>query len=166
MACPVVAEGERDCRSRPHANFFTELHRVVVVGARLAAVEPARASSPDHPSRSPTMNPRHLVAITLASAFIGALATPAMAQADTPRVDQAQARQQARIAQGAASGALTGRELRRLECQQHAINHAERRAKADGVVTRNERRRLAHAQQHASHDIHRQKHDAQTAPGN
>jgi hypothetical protein len=111
------------------------------------------------------MNARHLFALAVASAVIGAFATSAMAQTETPRVDQKQANQQARIAQGAASGALTGRELRRLEREQHAINKAEQHAKADGTVTAKERHRLAHAQRHASRDIYRQKHDAQTAPG-
>lgn len=93
------------------------------------------------------------------------LSTAVMAQAnpttETPRVDARQAHQEARIAQGAASGALTAREQHRLRRQQNAIAHGEAHAKADGNVTRAERRALHHAQRHASHNIARQKHDAQ-----
>ena len=110
-----------------------------------------------------TMNFRALISASLLSA----IAVSAFAQTETPRVDQREAHQQARIAQGAASGALTGRETRRLEREQHAIGKAEARAKADGSVTKQERKRLHHMQNHASRDIARQKHDAQKpAPGN
>ena len=100
-----------------------------------------------------------LVATLLAAASIGAFAqAPA-----TPRIDQREANQQARIANGAASGQLTGKETLRLEKEQAAINKAEAHAKADGTVTRHERKRLHRMQNAASHDIHHQKHDAQTA---
>lgn len=99
------------------------------------------------------------IASTLAVASIGALAqTPA-----TPRADQREANQQARIANGAASGQLTSRETSRLETQQAVVNRAEDRAKADGSVTRHERKRLHRMQHSTSKRIHRQKHDAQTA---
>ena len=101
-----------------------------------------------------------LIASTLAFASIGAFAQAAAA---TPRVDQRQANQQARIANGAASGQLTSRETLRLEKQQAMVNKAEDHAKADGTVTRHERKRLHRMQNTASKRIHRQKHDAQTA---
>lgn len=100
-----------------------------------------------------------LVATLLAAASIGAFAQTAA----TPRVDQREAHQQARIANGAASGQLTGKETVRLEKEQAAINKAEAHAKADGTVTHHERKRLHRMQKAASHDIHHQKHDAQTA---
>ena len=100
-----------------------------------------------------------LVATLLAAASIGAFAQTAA----TPRVDQREANQQARIANGAASGQLTGKETVRLEKEQSAINKAEAHAKADGTVTRHERKRLHRMQNAASKDIHAQKHDAQTA---
>jgi hypothetical protein len=81
----------------------------------------------------------------------------------TPGVDQRQARQERRIDQGIASGALTKREAWRLDRQQARINAAEDNAKSDGRVTKQERRRLHHAQGHASRNIYRQKHDKQTA---
>jgi hypothetical protein len=107
------------------------------------------------------LNPKNsLIATLLAAASIGAFAQTAA----TPRVDQREANQQARIANGAASGELTGKETVRLEKEQAAINKAEAHAKADGKVTHHERKRLHRMQKAASHDIHHQKHDAQTAP--
>lgn len=99
----------------------------------------------------------------LGCAAFGALAQTPTPDAATPKVDARQRHQQARIEQGAASGALTPRETRRLKREQHAIQHAENHAKADGVVTPRERARLHHLQDHASRDIHRQKHDRQRA---
>jgi len=104
-----------------------------------------------------------LAAAALAAAALAAQAQPVPAgAASTPRVDARQARQHARIADGAASGALTPHERRRLHREQQAIRHAEAQAKADGTVTARERRRLEHLQNHASRDIRRQKHDGQT----
>ncbi len=57
-----------------------------------------------------------------------------------PKVDAREAKQQARIA------------------------GAEAKAKSDGTVTTKERRHLARMQDRASANIHKQKHDAQTAP--
>ena len=105
---------------------------------------------------------RTVVATTLAIASIGTFAQAASSPA-TPRVDQREANQQARIAKGAASGQLTAKETNRLEKEQAHINHAEAKAKADGKVTKGEHQRLHHMQNAASKDIHQQKHDAQTA---
>ena len=93
--------------------------------------------------------------LTLASAAAFAQ-TPG---ANTPRVDQREARQQARIAQGAASGSLTAHETQRLEKEQAHIDTAEAKAKADGTVTAKERRRLAAMQDGANRDIRRKKHN-------
>ncbi len=109
------------------------------------------------------MNPRPFIAASLL-AVTTVMAGTAFAQAQTPRVDQREANQSARIAQGAASGALTGREQRRLAHEQRAIQTAEQNAKADGVVTARERRKLHRAQEAASRDIYRQKHDGQSKP--
>ncbi|MEO8806756.1 MAG: hypothetical protein ABI433_11790 [Burkholderiaceae bacterium] len=103
-----------------------------------------------------------LIAAALGLASIGAFAQTTAAPA-TPRVDQREANQQVRIAKGAASGELTGKETVRLEKEQAAINKAEANAKADGTVTKHERKRLHRMQSAASKDIHAQKHDAQTA---
>ena len=108
-----------------------------------------------------------LIASALAIASIGAFAqtvTPPASTPATPRVDQREANQQARIAQGAASGQLTPKETNRLEKEQAVVNKAEANAKADGTVTKHERRRLHRLQDGASRDIHHQKHDAQVVP--
>ena len=108
-----------------------------------------------------------LVASALAIASIGAFAQTAptpVPTLSTPRVDQREANQQARIAQGAASGQLTPKETNRLEKEQAVVNKAEANAKADGTVTKHERKRLHRLQDRASKDIHHQKHDAQVAP--
>ena len=99
-----------------------------------------------------------LVSITLAIATVGVFA-----QTATPRVDQREANQQGRIAQGAASGQLTPKETVRLEKEQAKIDKVEARDKADGKVTKRERARLHHMQNRASKDIHAQMHDAQVA---
>lgn len=109
---------------------------------------------------------KSLIALSLAAAGLAAHAqatsAPAPATAASMhRVDKRMAHQEARIAQGTASGALTPHEQRRLQREQRAIAHAETHAKADGTVTPNERRKLSHMQNRASRDIHRQKHDAQ-----
>ena len=106
------------------------------------------------------------VALSVAALAVQAQPTPAPAgAAATPKVDARQARQHARIADGAASGALTPHERHRLHREQKAIRHAEMHAKADGTVTPKERHRLDKMQDKASRDIYRQKHDAQvTAP--
>ena len=108
------------------------------------------------------MNNRHLVAALLALAGASAFAqTPGTS---TPRIDQREANQQARIAQGAASGSLTAHETQRLEKEQGRIDTAEAKAKSDGTVTAKERRHLNAMQDGASRDIHRKKHNARTAP--
>jgi hypothetical protein len=88
-----------------------------------------------------------------------ALAMTATAHAGTPRVDQRQDHQEARIAQGVNSGELTAREMRTLAAQQARIAAHEARAKADGVVTVRERASLHAQQDHASRAIYRKKHN-------
>ena len=103
------------------------------------------------------------VAALAVQAQPAAAATPAATSAvATPKVDARRARQQARIADGTASGALTRHERHRLHGEQKAIRHAEMHAKADGTVTPKEKHRLAQMQNKAGHDIYRQKHDMQT----
>jgi hypothetical protein len=97
----------------------------------------------------------------LAACLVTLSSTATWAQEATPRVDNRQDRQAARIGQGAASDALTGREQRRLHREQRAIERKEQKVEADGQVTPKEARRLEHMQDHASRDIRRQKHDRQ-----
>lgn len=104
------------------------------------------------------MNVRPLIAAALLSVVA---AGSAFANANTPRVDQRQANQLARIHQGVASGRLTPHEARHLRHEQFAIARLERRAKADGVVMPHERQMLHRAQARANRDIHREMHDGQ-----
>lgn len=101
----------------------------------------------------------------LTAAALSLFACAAFAQTPTPRIDARQAKQEARIDQGVASGELTRRETARLDAQQHRIDRVENRAKADGTLTAAEKAKLAHLQNQASHDIKRQKHDRQEAAG-
>lgn len=90
-----------------------------------------------------------------------AAAVPAVAGTRDPVVNQRQHHQAARIHQGAASGALTAPETRRLAAEQRAIRAEERFYKRDGVLTHAERADLRHDQNLASRHIWREKHDGQ-----
>ncbi len=105
------------------------------------------------------MSPR-ILALTIAAA----LSLPALAQTGTPRVDQRQANQEARIDQGVQTGKLNARETARLEKGQAHVQKLEDQAKADGTVTKKEKARLHHAQEKQSRHIAKQKHDKQKAP--
>jgi uncharacterized membrane protein YebE (DUF533 family) len=96
----------------------------------------------------------------LVAAVAALVAVPVFAQS-TPRIDAREARQDARIDQGVASGQLTPRETARLDRGQAHVQTMEANAKADGVVTAKERAKINHAQNVQSRKIHRQKHDAQ-----
>lgn len=93
-----------------------------------------------------------------------ALVAPLLAAAQTtstPRIDQRQANQDARIDQGVQSGALTQKEAARMEQGQTHVQNMENKAMADGKMTGKERARIEQAQDNQSKRIHRQKHDRQ-----
>jgi len=94
-------------------------------------------------------------------AILASAALPVAAQTATPRVDQRQANQEARIQQGVQSGELTGNEAAKLEKGQVSVQKKEDKAKADGQVTQKERAKLAKAQDKQSKKIRKQKHDKQ-----
>jgi len=94
-------------------------------------------------------------------AILASAALPVAAQTATPRVDQRQANQEARIQQGVQSGELTGKEAAKLEKGQASVQKKEDKAKADGQVTQKERAKLAKAQDKQSKKIRKQKHDKQ-----
>ena len=85
----------------------------------------------------------------------------AFAEANTPKIDQRQGKQEQRVDQGIVSGQLNERETNRLNNQQEHINKMEDKAKSDGVVTKKERARIGQAQDRASRHIAKQKHDSQ-----
>ena len=101
------------------------------------------------------MNVRTILAIFAAAAL------PVAAQTATPRVDQRQANQEARIQQGAQTGQLTDKEVAKLEKGQAKVQKQEDKAKADGQVTKKERARLAKSQDKQGKKIRKQKHDKQ-----
>lgn len=93
-----------------------------------------------------------------------AIGGAAFAQTATPNLDKREAKQQARIDQGVASGQLTPREAARLQKREANLAAHEQAAKSDGVVTRAERRRLQREANRNSAAIRKQKHDAQKTP--
>lgn len=107
---------------------------------------------------------KRLLAGSIVAAALAALASQALAQPNTPRVDQRQENQARRIEQGKQSGALTKREARRLEAGQARVAGMEKRAKADGTVSKRERARLERANDRQSRRIAKQKHDRQARP--
>jgi hypothetical protein len=96
------------------------------------------------------------------AALAAAIALPVAAQTGTPRVDQREANQQARIQRGVQSGQLTPREAASLERGQAKVEAKEDKAKADGKVTAKERAKLAKAQNKQSRRIARKKHNKRT----
>lgn len=102
------------------------------------------------------MPTRPILAALLLVAGTAALADP------MPRIDHRQAHQVSRIQHGAATGALTVPETRRLAHQERSLARHEGRATSDGVVTQAERYRLNRDAARTSRAIHRQAHDAQT----
>jgi hypothetical protein len=106
---------------------------------------------------------KQLLVIALAALTSAAFAQGTPASTATPRVDQREAKQEQRIANGVSSGRLTPKETARLEGEQSRIAASEAKAKSDGVVTAKERRALHRKQDRASRHIFKQKHDAQHA---
>jgi hypothetical protein len=100
---------------------------------------------------------------SILAALVAAVAFPVAAQTQTPRVDQRQANQEARIQQGVQSGELTAREAAKLEKGQAKVQVLEDKAKADGKVTARERARLSRAQDKQSKKIARKKHNPKKA---
>lgn len=109
------------------------------------------------------MNLRTTLTATALSLFaFGAVAQTPTA-AETPKLDARQAKQEARIDKGVATGKLTPAETKALDAQQGRIDRVENRAKADGTVTTAEKKHVTHMQNKANHNIKHQKHDAQNA---
>ncbi len=98
----------------------------------------------------------------LITGFLVAMVAGIAEAQQTPRVDQRQHAQRARVRQGINSGEVTRPEAARLRAEQRHIRRSERRAKADGEVTAQERVRLHQRQNKVSRDIRRQKHDEQS----
>ena len=87
-----------------------------------------------------------------------ALIAPMLAAAQTtstPRIDQRQANQDARIQQGTQSGALTQKGDKLDKGQTH-VQNMENKAMADGTVTKKEAGRIEHAQDQQSKRVYRE----------
>lgn len=104
-----------------------------------------------------TLVGRALSALALCSALVPASAL-AWEQVDQPVARERN--QQARIASGASSGALTAHETQSLERQQAHIENLRRAAWSDGSLSTADRRRLTLAQNRASSRIATLKHNA------
>jgi len=104
------------------------------------------------------MNAKKSISLT-ALILAGALSvTPA---AFAGEVGRRQARQQARIAQGVASGQLTARETARIETKEAALQREKvsMRALNGGTLTAGEKVVLNQQENKLSHRIYVQKHD-------
>ncbi|MBL8311580.1 MAG: hypothetical protein JNL19_14250 [Burkholderiales bacterium] len=99
-----------------------------------------------------------LIASVATALVVGLSAIAASAQ-PTPNIDKTQANQNARIAQGQATGQLSNREAARLKAGQAKVDGMKAAAKADGKVTRAERQAIKREQAKQSRRIARQKHD-------
>lgn len=87
-------------------------------------------------------------------------ATLAQAQTSpTPNLDQRQAKQQERIAEGIESGRLTAGESAKLERREARLESDKKMAAADGVVTTQESKRLQQEANADSRAISRLKHN-------
>ncbi len=80
---------------------------------------------------------------------------PAASATAGGKLDNRQARQQDRIAAGAAGGQLTAKEALRLEKEQARVDKKQEKVMADGQVTNEERKKMRKAQRDANHDISR-----------
>jgi hypothetical protein len=105
-----------------------------------------------------------ILSVMLAAVFVLiGLSVTSNAQTRHPRgINQREARQQRRIAQGVKSGELTAKETYRLEKEQVRLRNLEGRLRDSGDrLTPKERARLERDLNRASRDIYRQKHDGQ-----
>jgi len=92
--------------------------------------------------------------------FLAATAAPAFAAHGHARpIAERQAAQQARIAEGAARGQLTGCEARRLEARSVAVERRERTYRASGGLGPRERADLERRLDSVSNDIAEQRRD-------
>ena len=98
----------------------------------------------------------------IAKLLAALLAVSAAAPALAAQVDQREANQQARIAEGRESGQLTHYETGRLERKEARIHRQAQygRAAHHGHLSRAERRHVNREQNRASRHIYRAKHNA------
>jgi hypothetical protein len=95
-----------------------------------------------------------LIAAVLAAAF----ALPAIAQTQTPVINQTERNQSQRIDQGVRSGKLTPQEGNNLQRQQDSIRAEKRALKSKGYLTQQDRQHLRMRQERANQRIYQAKH--------
>jgi hypothetical protein len=78
-----------------------------------------------------------------------------------PRINQRQANQTSRVAQGVKSGELTRGEAQELRAERRDIRELERDYKSDRVLTKEERQDLNQQLNQNSREIYEEKHDAE-----
>lgn len=100
---------------------------------------------------------------SFALAFLALTLAAGSSFAGTKHEEKREARQDARIERGIASGQLNEKEANRLEKGQQHIDNMEDKAMADGKMSKKEKMRIEHAQDKQSRKIFREKHDRQRA---
>ena len=102
------------------------------------------------------MKSKFLTASLLATAvFAGLGMSPAMAQTNTPRIDQAQQAISTRIQQGLASGHITPSEAQMLIRRERDIQMREAQYKSNGTATPQERQQLRNELSALNADVER-----------
>lgn len=99
-----------------------------------------------------------------AAAVFSLLATDSALAGGRDRADRRQTHQNARTAQGMASGEISPAEAHRLRESRRAIRRTENRAEADGEVTKREAAHIENMQDRRSKQIDRLKHNEVSRP--
>ena len=107
---------------------------------------------------------KNTIALSLLLSLIGGVLVSTPAEANYKnRVNHRQYRQEKRLYNGVQSGALNGREYRRLQKKQTALAIQEAKFRASGNgLSKNEAARLEVEQDRLSKNIYGQKHDGQS----
>lgn len=90
---------------------------------------------------------KNLISFSLVIALLS-VANTSMAQ-----VNKRQAKQNARVNQGRASGEITAKEAAQIQHKQNEVQAMENAARSDGKVTKAERKAINHEQNEASRQI-------------
>ena len=91
--------------------------------------------------------------------FIAAVLILATSHSFAGSINERQANQKNRIAQGVVSGELTKRETVKLAAQQHKLARKEARFRSDGELSARERVNLQRSLNRSSANIYRKKHN-------
>ena len=95
----------------------------------------------------------------LSRLFFTSVLILATSHASAGSINDRQANQKDRIAQGVASGELTKRETAKLAAQQHKLARKEARFRSDGELSARERVNLQRSLNRSSANIYKKKHN-------